>query len=98
MLIKGKDLWCKVVIQKYIHISSIKEWIRKPSKYISNVLIVWKATIKYFSLIGNWLVWKVGNGRRIRLGKDPWVSYGNNFELLDHIVNFLRERGFFYMI
>jgi hypothetical protein len=29
---------------------------------------------KLFSLIGNWLIWKVGDGADILIGKYPWIK------------------------
>jgi hypothetical protein len=27
-----------------------------------------------FSLIGEWIIWNVGNGKIIRIDEDPWVN------------------------
>jgi hypothetical protein len=35
-LITSESLWTKVVTQKYIHPDSVEEWIRHPTKEISN--------------------------------------------------------------
>ena len=37
--------------------------------------ICWKVVIWSFDLIGNYILWKVGNGAYVRLGMDPWVGY-----------------------
>jgi hypothetical protein len=39
-LINTKNLWTKVVIQKYIHPETVEEWIRSPSKGRSNCTII----------------------------------------------------------
>jgi hypothetical protein len=62
-----------VVSHKYIVPEYIEEWIRLPTKNQQNGIIVWNTTIKVFSLVGISLVWEVGDGFNIRLGKYPWV-------------------------
>eukprot|EP01018_Ginkgo_biloba_P010531 Gb_16175 [translate_table: standard] len=41
------------------------------------------------------LVWKVGNGILVRLGEDPWVGSGEDFKLLGHMIQGLRDKGLF---
>jgi hypothetical protein len=54
------------------------DWIRKHDKKVSNGSIIWKAIIKAFPLIGKWLMWKIGNGVQVSIGKDPWIGSNNN--------------------
>jgi hypothetical protein len=44
------------------------EWVRSEIKEIKNMSIVWKALVFSFSLAGNWLALKVGDGESIRVG------------------------------
>jgi hypothetical protein len=62
-------------VVKYIFPKSIEEWIQSPGKNIHNVLIMWKAILA-FPLIRNWLVWDVGLGNMVKVGKDPWRGGG----------------------
>jgi hypothetical protein len=73
-LIKTSSLWTRVVYQKYIVPLTTLEWIRDPNKNTSGISIIWKVVIKAFDLIGNSLVWRVGSGRLVRLGLDPWAG------------------------
>jgi hypothetical protein len=34
-----------------------------------------------FPLVGQWTAWKIGSGKNIRIGKDPWLGAGDNFVL-----------------
>jgi hypothetical protein len=47
------------------------EWIRLPVKPISKISNVWKPLVQSFPLLGNWLVWRIGNGVKARIGEDP---------------------------
>jgi hypothetical protein len=53
--------------QKYIEPISVEDCIGNPSNSIHNVSIPWKTIVLAFPLIGNWLVWKVGNGEKVRV-------------------------------
>ena len=53
---------------------SILDWTRVSDKKKKNISICWKAVLWAFDIIGNHLVWKVGNGADIRIGIDPWVG------------------------
>jgi hypothetical protein len=69
-LITTYSLSTKVVTRKYISPDSVEEWIRRPSKETSNCLIIWKALINYFQVVGEGLAWHVGKGTRVELGTD----------------------------
>ena len=71
-LISTQSLWIEVIIHKYISLTMILDWIRdmgsiKPP----NGSIIWKALCKSFSLILEGLVWKVGDGTKVRIRADP---------------------------
>jgi hypothetical protein len=41
-------------------------------------------------MVGNWIVWKIGDGSRVRVGEDPWLGVGDNFRLLEPLHQLLR--------
>ena len=51
-----------------------------------------------FPLIGNWTAWKIGNGKSVRLGEDPWVGAGKNYKLTFSVINKLREKRCFNLV
>jgi hypothetical protein len=48
--------------------------------------IVWKALVAAFPLVGLWTMWRVGNGRSIRLGEDPWLGSKNDFRFSESLL------------
>ena len=54
---------------------SILEWIISSDKKKKNISICWKAILWAFDIIGNFLVWKIGNGSVVCIGLDPWLGF-----------------------
>ena len=48
-----------------------------------------------FDLIGDFLVWKVGNGASVRIGMDPWVGCKWRNLLPPHLIDKLHSVGIF---
>ena len=59
--------------------------------------IFWKAVVKSFDVIGNGLAWMIGNGRKLRVGEDPWTGCVQQHKLLENIVLALRQSGIFFL-
>eukprot|EP00253_Pinus_taeda_P033560 PITA_33560 len=70
-LISMENLWTRVVKRKYIDPIPLEEWIQSQNKKVKNSLAIWKATVEAFSVIEQGLAWKVGDGRQVRIGRDP---------------------------
>ena len=73
-IIHGTRLEVQVVIHKYIRPLTVLDWIRDKDKKKSGISICWKSVLWFFNLIGEFLVWKVGNGANVRIGLDPWAG------------------------
>lgn len=74
---------------------SIEDWIRKPRKSHSGGSMIWKAVVKSFHLIESKLVWNVGNGEKLLVGRDPWMGCTQEHLLPGYVVEALRRRGIF---
>lgn len=48
-----------------------------------------------FPLVGNWLVWKVGRGTKVKVGEDPWIGCGEDFRLTVRVIQFLTNSGYY---
>eukprot|EP00253_Pinus_taeda_P035974 PITA_35974 len=94
-IIKMENLWTRVVKRKYIDPVPLKEWIRNPIKKGKNALVVWKATVEAFKVIEQGLAWQIGNGEKLRIGKDPWVGCNEKFALSPGLIRHLESKGIF---
>jgi len=47
--------------------------------------------------IGKWLVWEIGNKRKLGMGADPWVGSAEGFKLSHDMINYLHGK-FSYLI
>eukprot|EP00253_Pinus_taeda_P022843 PITA_22843 len=92
-LISMENLWTRVVKRKYIDPIPIDEWIRSQNKKAKNSSAVWKATVEAFSVIEQGLAWKVGDGKQIRIGRDPWVGCNDAFALSPGLLRHLDTKG-----
>jgi hypothetical protein len=54
---------------------------------------VWKALVEAFPLVGDWVVWKIGDGKKVRVGEDPWLGAGNYFRLSPPLIQSLRNNN-----
>ena len=59
--------------------------------------VIWKAMVLSFDVIESNLAWNVGNGRKLRVGEDPWVGCTQQHRLPVHTVEALRQRGIVYL-
>eukprot|EP00253_Pinus_taeda_P004658 PITA_04658 len=92
-LISMENLWTRVVKRKYIDPIPMEEWIRSQNKKVKNSSAIWKAMVEAFSVIEQGLAWKVGDGRQIRIGKDPWVGCNEAFSLSLGLLRHLDSKG-----
>jgi hypothetical protein len=44
-------------------------------------------------VISDWLAWKIGNGKAVRLGVDPMVGCHNFYKLSTNLILALKEQG-----
>ena len=61
-------------------------------KEYKNGSIGWKSFVLVFPLIENWLAWYVGNGKKVRLGEDPWIGVGDGYKLSCDTIEKLKRR------
>jgi hypothetical protein len=48
-----------------------------------------------FPLVGKWIVWRIGNGRKICIGEEPWVRADEDYKLSKEVRKFLARKFVF---
>jgi mannosylglycoprotein endo-beta-mannosidase len=89
-LTQRNSLWEHVTCSKYMSYLSIVNWFKYPAKF-SKGSLVWKVLVENFPLVGDFVVWKIGDERQVRLREDPWLGAGNLFRLSKPLLLHLRE-------
>jgi hypothetical protein len=93
-LSQGNSLWSRVLHSKYFANLSIVEWFHLPCETLQGFYHV-EILSGSLSISGKMDCWKIGNGRNIRLGEDPWLGAGDNFRLSEPLVQFLKNLNLF---
>ena len=78
------------MFQKYINHVYVEDWIQRPMKMHAGGSVIWKAVVKSIDVIESCLAWFVGNGRKLRVGEDPWVRCTQQHHLPKLMVDVLR--------
>jgi hypothetical protein len=81
------------IVHKYIAPNVMLDWIINPRKSIENVSNQWKALVLDFTIIGNHLAWKVGNGRKVRIGVDAILVFGHYILLPLEMIQHFHYQG-----
>lgn len=79
-----------MVREIYLFPDSLDDWLINPVKSMQNIYIIWKAVVVAFPLVGNWLIWRVGRGTKMKVGLDPWIGCGEDYRLPAHIIIHLK--------
>ena len=78
------------MVEKYIAPDLVEDWIRKNNKSHQGGLVIWKEVVKAFDVIEDSLAWNLGNGRKLKVGEDPWVGCNQQHRLSENLVEPLR--------
>jgi hypothetical protein len=92
---QGNSLWTRVMNSKYFPNLSVVEWFRITGQVLQRLHSM-ESLGGSFPTGRNWTVWQIGNGRKVRLGEDPWLGVGDNYRLPPPpplSINFLRENN-----
>jgi len=85
--------WHEVILSKYLRNKSVVEWLREGSRKWFGGFNIWRALTLSLTIITDWLVWKPGNGRYIKIGADPMVGSHTYFQLSRNLIFLLKAQG-----
>jgi hypothetical protein len=77
-----ESLVAKIMRAKYFPGSSILE-----AKLGSRPSFAWRSIFSSCDLLGEGLVWRVGNGEKIRIWKDKWLPSPSTFRVLSPLIS-----------
>jgi hypothetical protein len=86
-------LWHEVIVSKYLRKKSVVEWLRQGSRKWTGGSNIWRALTSSLTIINDWLVWKPGDGRDIRIGIDPMVGSHTYYQLSRNLILLLKDLG-----
>jgi hypothetical protein len=86
-------LWHEVIMKKYLKRKTIEKWFRQGRKNWNGTSNFWRALTSSVNIISDWLVWKPGSGRDIRIGVDPMVGSHSFYKLSENLLLLLKEQG-----
>jgi len=70
-------IWHKVIIDKYLPHTTVKNWFRSSTFHLNTDSRFWKGLLKSINLITHWLRWSSGSGHLIALGRDMILGMGD---------------------
>jgi hypothetical protein len=86
-------LWHEVIMKKYLKRKTVEKWFRQGRKNWNGTSNFWRALTSSVNIISNWLVWKPGSGRDIRIGVDPMIGSHYFYKLSENLILLLKEQG-----
>jgi hypothetical protein len=89
----NKGLWGKVMKEKYLENKEVEVWLRQERKYFKGASNIWKGLVKAYDILGHWVVWKIGRGTKLIVGKDPWIGCSGNYNLSEPLRHALQVKG-----
>eukprot|EP00253_Pinus_taeda_P036521 PITA_36521 len=69
------------------------DWIRNLVKSKQHASVIWNAIVDSFKVIEQGLAWKIGNGRNLKIGKDPWIGCNENYALSPGLIRHLEDKN-----
>ena len=86
-------IWHKVIIDKYLPHTTVKNWFRSPTIHRKAASGIWNGLLKSVHLITHWLSWIPGSDHLIALGRDEILGMGDKSFLSLNILFELRKRN-----
>jgi hypothetical protein len=86
-------LWHEVIMKKYLRKKSVTGWFREERKSWSGISNIWRALTSTTPIITDWLAWKPGDGKDIRIGTDLIVGAHSYYKLSRNLIHTVKLLG-----
>lgn len=90
-------LWGKVMVIQYLALESMEYCLRREVTSHDGALVIWKASMKGFPLVGKWMAWKVGKGDRVEIDEDPWIGHLGDYRISKSLKCAINHMGIYYL-
>jgi hypothetical protein len=91
----GNGLWYEVINKKHLKIIYVIDWLRKGKTIVKGMSNCWKALYDSLTIVTDWLAWKPGTGKDIRVGLDPLIGSHYYYKLSESLISLLHSKGIF---
>ena len=84
----GNTLWSSILFGKYLKMNLI-DMIRLPKRNSRNMSPIWKGFMKPYHWVGQFITWKVGNGKNVLVGINPIIGLEDDHKISPYVTNYL---------
>lgn len=88
-------LWSSLIYEKYLKHLSLVQWIRAQLLTLRNASNVSTTLVRSFSIIGDWVIWRIGNGKQVQVGTIIGPVKIKNKKLSDELIKALNMKGIY---
>jgi hypothetical protein len=85
-VLRYEGIWNKVIIDKYLPHTTVKNWFRSPSFFYNTTSRFWRGLMKAIHLITHWLSWSPGSGHLIEIGRDNILAMREKSFLSSYLI------------
>jgi hypothetical protein len=96
-ILTQKSLWHSVIRDKYLHSSSLSNWLRRPLHCTSAASRIWLSLLRALPVILHWITWNPGNETLIKIGCDRILGMGTKSFLSEELLTALSLNQITYL-
>ena len=75
LLVNPESLCARVLKTRYYPNGRLEDTV-----FSTNASQTWQSIVHGLELLKQGLIWRIGNGRSVRIWRDPWIPRGHNFQ------------------
>jgi len=91
-LLTQQSIWHQVMFDKYLHNTTLFNWLRQPTHNLLAVSRMWASLVCSLPIINHWISWNLGAGHHISIGRDKILGMGDVSLLSLELVEILNSK------